>query len=235
MSALFADNRALVALSAVYITGDLLRRRLTVPTLWLVFATFTASTAGKLGSGWNHFLEWPAVLCLCAGLGLFTLAQLPARSVAFSTTAMASAWVLWFALQPSLRLDAFGPVESCSSAYAWVKNDAGPNVLSMNIGALLFGGKKVWVSNPFVLNQLVQHAGWSDRELTRMIREHRFDAILADWDYGGISANRASGVELFSPAELQAIFDDYTITRRFRCKDIGVVYQPKSPAGIQGR
>ncbi|MGA1999080.1 MAG: hypothetical protein ABSG52_03735 [Terriglobales bacterium] len=233
MSALFADNRALYALSAVYVIGDLLHRRATVPTLWLVFATFNAVTAGKLGSGWNHFLEWPAALCLCAGLGLFTLTQLPARSVAFSTTTIASAWLLWFALQPNLRPDAFGPVESCSSAYAWVKNDAGPNILSMNVGALVFGGKKVWVSNPFVLSQLVQQAGWSDQELTRMIREHRFDAILTDFDYAGIPAFRASGVELFSPAELQAIFNDYTITRRLHCKDIGVIYEPKSPAGRQ--
>ncbi|MGB9104027.1 MAG: hypothetical protein WCC59_04645, partial [Terriglobales bacterium] len=64
-----ARHRVLVALAAVLLIPDLLRRRISLPALWLAMATLTAVTAGKLGSNWNHFLEWPAALCLCAGLG----------------------------------------------------------------------------------------------------------------------------------------------------------------------
>lgn len=235
MSALIAENRPVAALAGVYAICDLLRRRPSVPTLWLGFATFGSITAGKLGSGWNHFLEWPAAVCLCGGLGLYTLSNLPIRPVAFASTLTATAWLLWFTLQPQLRFDPFVPVESCGAAYAWVRNDAGPNVLSMNIGALVMGGKKIWVSNPFVLAQLAEHAGWSDAELTRMIHEGRFDQILTDVDYAAIAANRQLGVELFSGPALQFIHDDYVITRHFQCKDIGVVYEPKSRAAIQSR
>ena len=235
MSSLLAENRPLVALAGVYVLGDLLRRHLTVPSLWLIFATIGAITAGKLGSGWNHFLEWPAALCLCAGLGLYTLMRVPARRSAFAASTVAAAWLFWFALHPSPPVDYFGPVESCGAAYAWVKNDSGPNVLSINVGALVLGGKKVWVSNPFVLNQLVLHAGWSDEPLTRMIRERRFDQILTDVDYAGIPSNRAHGIELFSPAELQATNDHYDITRHFQCKDIAIVYEPKPTVAIQSK
>jgi len=234
MSSLLADNRPLSALAAVYVISDLLRRRLTVPSLWLICSTFAAITAGKLGSGWNHFLEWPAALYLCAGLGFYALVRLPVRTAAFAATTVAAAWMFWFTLQPVLRLDPFEPVESCAYEYAWVKHDAGPNVLSVNVGALVMGGKKVWVSNPFVLNQLVLHAGWSDQELTQMIRDRRFDHILTDVDYAGIAANRAHGVELFSPAGLQAIHENYFIARHSICKDIGVIYAPNA-AGVQSK
>ena len=235
MSSLLAENRPLVALAGIYILGDLLRRRLTVPALWLIFATLGAVTAGKLGSGWNHFLEWPAALCLCAGLGLYTLMSLPTRRGAFAASTVAAAWIFWFTLHPAPSVDYFGPVESCGAAYAWVKNDTGPNVLSINVGALVLGGKKVWVSNPFVLNQLVLHAGWPDEALTRMIRERRFDQILTDVDYAGIPSNRALGIELFSPAELQATHDNYDIIRHFQCNDIAVVYEPKPTVAIQSK
>src|SRR4029077_17532823 len=82
----------------------------------------------------------------------------------------------------------------CPEAYKWVRESTGPNLLAENVGALVLGKKRVWVSNPFVLAQLVEHAGWSDAELVRMVRERRFDAVLTEEDYPSVPSNRTTGV-----------------------------------------
>ncbi|MGI9101678.1 MAG: hypothetical protein ACR2IF_04450 [Terriglobales bacterium] len=86
MSGVLVVHRALVALAAVWLISDVVRRRASLPSLWLLMATVTAITAGKLGSGWNHFLEWPAALCLCAALGWTQMVRIAAPANRQSAT-----------------------------------------------------------------------------------------------------------------------------------------------------
>lgn len=216
----------LLALAVVAAVCGLLRQLPPLPVLWLLLATIGAVTAGKLGSGWNHFLEWPAALCVCAALGLHTLSRLPTRAVAFVLTSAAAAWVLWFVLRPQPQPDAFAPVEACPAGYAWVRDAAGPDLLSENVGAIVMARKQVWVSNPFVLNMLVTRAGWPDAQLARKIAGRGFDAILMSEDYAAVPHFLQHGTDRFSPAQLQAIAANYHVSRRFRCQGMNVVYTP---------
>src|SRR5689334_17331537 len=82
LARVLAVHGALVALAVVYLVATLVRGKMSAPALWLLLAAVAAITAGKLGSGWNHFLELPLVLCLCAGLGWGELRNLPMRVLA---------------------------------------------------------------------------------------------------------------------------------------------------------
>lgn len=65
-------HHVLVVLAVVAIIGQFARQTL---------ATGTANT-GKFGSSFNSFLEWPAALCLCAGVGWDTVRRLVPRRAA---------------------------------------------------------------------------------------------------------------------------------------------------------
>lgn len=217
----------LVILATIAVARDLARRRFSPAILWLLFATLTAITAGKLGSNKNHFLEWNAALCLAAGFGFDELTRLASRRLAIAASAIAvaaAALVIWH--QPG-NLTNIGPESDCPQAYEWVRTQAGPNLFAENVGALVLGGKNVWVSNPFVLAQLVEHAGWSDAELVRMVRERRFDAISMRLDYPAIPSAVATGAERFSPALLRAIAASYEQHPGFNCRDMQILYKPK--------
>jgi hypothetical protein len=217
----------LVILATIAIARDLARRRFSPAVLWLLFATLTAITAGKLGSNKNHFLEWNAALCLAAGFGFDEVTRLASRRVAIAASAIAvaaAALVIWH--QPG-NLTNIGPESDCPQAYEWVRTQAGPDLFAENVGALVLGGKRVWVSNPFVLAQLVENAGWSDAELVRMVRERRFDAISMHMDYPAIPSAVATGAERFSPALLRAIAASYEQHPGFNCRDMQVLYKPK--------
>ena len=109
-----------------------------------------------MGSNWNHFLEWPAALCLCAGIGWTKLTRIRPRVLATVAGLAATAWLCIFLWRErSLPFNPYATVQDCSQAYAFVKQYPGDQVLSENVGALVLAGKTVWVSNPFVYTQLV--------------------------------------------------------------------------------
>ena len=83
----------LLALAAVRIIWEVRRTRLSVASWWFLLATLTAITAGKQGSGWNHFLEWVAALCLCAGLGWDVVRRSRPAAVLFA--AWLAAMLVW--------------------------------------------------------------------------------------------------------------------------------------------
>jgi hypothetical protein len=227
MTAMLQMSWPLVILAAIGVARDIARRRYSPAVLWLAFATMTAITAGKLGSNKNHFLEWNAALCIAAGIGLDVLAKLPSRRFAIVANAVAVAAIALVISNHPRYLDNFGPDSECPRAYEWVRSQAGANILSENVGALVLGNKKVWVSNPFVLAQLVEHAGWSDAELVTMVRERHFDAIFTRMDYPSIPSVLATGAERFSPALLLAIRENYTHQQGFLCRDMNILYTPK--------
>lgn len=225
----------LVVLGIIGMAGGLARREFSPLPLWLAFATVTAITAGKLGSNPNHFLEWNTALCACAGLGLHQLVRLSARRYFLTATGAAVAVTALVISQQPKPYSNVAPEHGCPAAYAWVRMQAGPNVLSENVGALVLGNKKVWVSNPFVLAQLVEHAGWSDAELVGMVRERRFDAILTRMNYPQVPGYLVHGAERFSPAVLAAIRDNYDAQPGFVCRDMNILYTPQKTTAIQSK
>jgi hypothetical protein len=221
----------LVLLAVIAMARDLARLRFSAATLWLPMTTLTAITAGKLGSNQNHFLEWNTALCLAAGLGLRELVGISARKLALVATGVAVvAAALVISRQPDYLADV-DPERGCPAAYDWVRTQAGPNLLSENVGSLVLGKKKVWVSNLFVLAQLVERGGWSDDNLVQMVRERHFDAILTRLTYRDFDF--VHGAERFSPQFLRALNENYVPKPTFQCKDMNIVYWPKNSAAIQ--
>ena len=187
----------------------------------------TAITAGKLGSNKNHFLEWNAALCLAAGIGLSELNRIASSRVAVAASALAVGAIALVISAQSEDLTNIGPIGECPAAYEWVSTQSGPNLLTENVGSLVLAKKTVWVSNPYVLAQLVEHAGWSDAALVGMVRERRFDAINMRFDYPEMPPALVTGAERYSPALLHAIADTYEKRPGFNCRDIQVMYVPK--------
>ena len=222
-----ARYRVLVVLAAVLLISDLLRRRIALPALWLAMATLTAVTAGKLGSNWNHFLEWSAALCLCAGLGWERMSRIRPRALALVIAMVITAWLCIFLWRErSLPFDPFATVEDCDRAYSLVKQYPGDRVLSENVGALVLAGKTVWVSNPFVYSQLVMRGGWPDAGLERMVRNREFDLIVTQWDYPMYPSFMSDGAERFSSGVVKAIVENYRAVQMYQCTDANVIFEP---------
>lgn len=225
----------LVLLALFAIAHDIAQRRFSPPILWLLLATATAITAGKFGSSQNHFLEWNTSLCLAAGLGMHKVINLQARTVALATTAISVIAIGFVVLQP--RHFANVKVQrGCPQAYEWVRTQSGSNLLAENVGALVLGNRRVWVSDPYVLAQLVMRAGWSDAGLARMVRERRFDAVITGRNYLAIPSDPTTGTEeRFSPEVLRALGENYAPEPGFQCRDMDVVFKPRTTPAIQPR
>ena len=217
----------LVVLAVIAIAGDFAHRRFSPAVLWVVFATAGAVTAGKLGSNSNHFLEWNAALCVAAGIAFAGL--LPGRWPVAQILALGiiAALVLQPGVIPSSPIN-----QKCPQAYAWLRSHSG-EALSENVGALVMTDHRVWVSNPFVLAQGVEHAGWSDAALVQMIRERRFDAIFTGRAYSEYAEFRQHGTERFSSEIVRALAENYVANPGFSCLDMDVLYRPRSSAAIQ--
>jgi 4-amino-4-deoxy-L-arabinose transferase-like glycosyltransferase len=223
-----ARHRVLVALAAVSLIPDLFRRRISMPALWLAIATLTAVSAGKLGSNWNHFLEWPAALCLCAALGWEKMSRTRPRALALVMAVVITAWLCIFLRgERTLPFDPYATVEDCDRVYALVKQYPGDRVLSENVGALVLAGKTVWVSNPFVYSQLVMRGGWPDAGLERLVRKREFDLIVAQWNYPMYPNFMSGGAERFSSGVVKAIVENYRAVQMYQCTDARVIFEKK--------
>ncbi len=217
----------LLALALVAVVEQMVRKKPSLPALWLMLATLTAVTAGKLGSNWNHFLEWPIALCLCAGLGWAFLTRLEPRPWAATLAVAAAVGVGFMVMTQRPSKNQFAAVRECPAAYEFVRSQAGDRILSENVGALVLGGKKVWVSNLFVYNQLIEHAGWQDVGMKKMIEARGFDLIVASRNYAGNKAYSILGVDRFSPEDIQAIVGNYDLAASFDCRDAAYMFEPK--------
>ncbi len=228
LSGMVAMCRVLAGLTAVCLISELRHRKLSVASWWFVLATLTSFTTGKLGSNWNHFLEWLAALCVCAGLGWHTLCYLRRSIPATGAIAIATTLLCIFLVgQHELLFDAYSNVQQCPQAYQFVAHTAGDHVLSENVGASVLGGKTVWLSNPFVYGQLVMRGGWQDTGIERMLLNGEFDLVVAQWDYPAVPNWQNDGSERFSPAMLRALVRNYHVVARFECSDARYMFQPK--------
>jgi hypothetical protein len=228
MTGMVAMYRVLAVLAAVCLISQIRQRRLSVPTLWLLIAGGTAVTAGKLGSNWNHFLEWAAALCLCAGLGWETIARTRPRALALAMAVLGTAWLCVFlGRTQALPFDPYAGVQDCAQAYAFVQQYPGDRVLSENVGALVLAGKTVWVSNPFVYSQRVMRGGWPDAGLERMVRGREFSLIVTQWNYPAYPTFINGGADRFSSGVVKAIAENYRVVQRYDCTDARVMFERK--------
>jgi hypothetical protein len=228
MTGIVAMCRVLAVLAAVCLVTQLLQRKLPVPALWLLIASGTAVSAGKLGSNWNHFLEWPAALCLCAGLGWEMMSRTRPRALALVMAVVVTAWLCVFLWRErSLPFDPWGTVQDCDRVYALVKQYPGDRVLSENVGALVLAGKTVWVSNPFVYSQLVMRGGWPDAGLERMVRNREFDLIVTQWNYPTFPNFMRDGGDRLSSGVVKAIAQNYRTVGLYGCTDARVMFERK--------
>jgi hypothetical protein len=211
----------LVALALVRVFWEFRRKQLSVPSWWFLLATITAITAGKQGSGWNHFLEWTAALCLCAALGWDVVRHTRPAAVLFA------AWLAIMLVWPAQSMfDWSNGLQQCPQAYAYIRDHSGDRVLSENVSALLVGGKTVWVLDPFVYSQIVMHGTWPDDVIEPRLRSRWFDLVVMRRDYTQSPDALRHGAERFSAGMLQGLAANYRIVRSFQCTDANVVFEP---------
>jgi len=210
----------LLAMAAVRIIGELRRKQLSVASWWFLLATMTAITAGKQGSGWNHFLEWTAALCLCAGLGWDLVRRARPAAVLFA------AWLAVMLVWPAQSMfDWSNGLQQCPEAYAYIGAHAGDRALSENVSALLLGGKTVWVLDPFVYSQIAMHGTWRDDVIEPRLRSRWFDMVVTRRDYTQSPDALRRGVERFSAGTVQALKANYRVARSFQCTDANVIFE----------
>jgi hypothetical protein len=220
----------LVWLSAPVVTGlavwwvdhDFRGKRWGFPSLYFAASSITALTAGKLGSTTNHFIEWMAACCLCAGLGYsLLLSRCSSRSIPLTVLLSASILVGVIAqnrpsLQPSREL------AECDQAYLYVRKSPSPRILSESLGPMLLAGKPILVSDPFVFGQLVQHGVWPDKQVEGMVDEQYFGLIVMSRD----PFPEPGGSDVLPDSLVTAIERNYRTVNRFTCRDAGVMLQP---------
>jgi hypothetical protein len=217
----------LLAPALVAVAPEIARKKPSLPCIWLILSAATAITAGKLGSNWNHFLEWPIALCICAGMGWMVLARLKPPELAATLCVIATVWLGFMVFAQKQSKNPFAAVRDCPAAYEFVRSHPGDRVLSENVGALVLGGKKVWVSNLFVYSQLIRNAGWQDAGMKQMIDTRSFDLIVTSRNYPSNKMYSLLGVDRFAPEPLQSLEQNYRAVAAFECKDAAFMFAPK--------
>lgn len=223
LPAMFAP---LLVLAMVAFVAELIRRDLSLGSLWLILSTATAATAGKLGSNWNHFLEWPIALCICAAMGWTIVTRLRPRALAAALAIVATLWLALNLMAQKQSKNYFAQAGGCPAAYQFVRSQPGDRILSENVGALVLGGKKVWVSNLFVYTQLIENAGWKDAGMKPMIESRSFDLVVASRNFLGNKNYALLGADRFSPEAIQALAQNYHAVAAFECKDAAFMFAP---------
>jgi len=217
---------ALLAVAAIGLALGLGRRTVPLPVWWLGLATISAMTAGKMGSSSNHFLEWPAAACLAAGAGWMAITRMPTRWLAVGFTLGATVWVAaQMQQQWGLSFTPFAEVQECGSAYAYIRQQPGDRVLSENVGALLLGGKTVWVLDPWAYTQYVGSQGGPD-PLEEKLRAGWFNLLVTKFDYTASPYYSEHGGLRFTPRMVQDMTRNYRRVRTFQCLDAGYVFVP---------
>ena len=199
------------------------------PALWLPVVYLCATSVsliavGKAGSADNYYLEWQAALCLCGGIAYHLLrAQADQRSaVAALVPAALAATVLLnlhFPQRPA-------PYAECSQAYEYVKTYPGNNILSENVGSVVLAGKPLLVNEPFNWSIAVERGGWPDAEILQLIRSRQVNLVLLD---SKVEQLKAEPARVTWPSDvLDAIQDNYLLSKSFNCSGAHFVYQPRT-------
>ena len=209
------DNVVLVAFAAVLLAGNLWQKRISLPLLYLIFATLTTMTIGKAGSNSNHLIEPMAALCIAGGAGWKYLLELEGvrQFVPLALALLAAGQAV-----DGSRTLAFEPRNSaCEQVIELVRQQLGSAVLSENTGAVVLAGKTPLISNPFVYTQLVKYAGWNDYDLVNMLRLRRVPLVLID----------AGRRQQWSKAVMQSLHENYRLFSRPGCRGASLAFVPE--------
>lgn len=195
--------------------------------LYLGLAALVGVGIGRGGFDLNHLLELSAALCLCAGLG-----YAEARQQSRLPSAAALGLGLTLVLAVGSASVGFRPSQDriqCPQLYDFVASHPGQHILSEEIGVLVLAGKPVFLNDPYLYTRMVEQAGWSPEPLNRRVRQRYFDAIILGDDLDALRTRGRPQVSLLRgwPAGfLDAVNENYRVTRRFTCTDATVVYEP---------
>jgi hypothetical protein len=224
------------ALAAWYVAYDIRGRARSFPPIYLVVSTITALTAGKLGSTTNHFVEWMAACCMCAGLGYSWLLSKHAARAMPITVLLSASVLVGTVVQNRAQLEPSPELANCGGAYRYVSTSSASSVLSESLGPLLVAGKPILVSDPFAYGQLVKHGLWPDERVEELVNERYFGLIVMSFDPSRIYPTQidptqvtAAGSDVWSDSLLNAITRNYRTVARFDCRYAGVVLEPALP------
>ncbi|MBI3474125.1 MAG: hypothetical protein HY010_00195 [Acidobacteria bacterium] len=224
MTLVWAGAPVATALAVWYVVQDLRGRVRSFPAIYFVVSAITALTAGKLGSTTNHFVEWMAAMCLCAGLGYTWLQE------KFPERALPVAVLLGVSVAAGVAAQNRGDVQpsrqlaECGQLYQAVKNSPSNSILSQSLGPVLAAGKPVLVSDPFVYGQFEQRGLWPNGDIERRVQGKEFGMILLASDPSAMK-----GPDAWAGSLVDAIDKNYRVVNRFVCRDAGVVLEPRPP------
>jgi hypothetical protein len=207
-----------VALALAYFLR--FRPELSLPLTYLGLSFLTCIAVGKKGSDLNYFLEWQAVVCLCAGLAYqFLRAQSDRGRLIYALLPATLGAMVLVGLRtpkPNAEVDS-----GCREAYEYVRNYPGGRILSENPGAAVMTGKSSLVFEPFLWTREVVDKGWPDNEIVNLIRSHQIGLIIL-----GAPARRSIFQERWSNSVEEAIERNYQLVHVFGCPDGMFVYRP---------
>jgi hypothetical protein len=221
-----ASAPVVTALAAWYVAQDFRGKAFSFPPIYLVAASASALTAGKLGSTTNHFIEWMVACCLCAGMGYsLLLSRYPTRALPI-TILLSVTLLVGVAAQDRPNVQPSREMTECGAAYRYVGDSTSSRILSENLGPLLAAEKPILVSDPFVYDQFLKHGLWPDSQVENLLRNRYFDLIVMTYDP---SQARAGGVDAWLAPLAPVIERNYKVVRQFDCRDARIMLQPIPP------
>lgn len=204
-----------------------------LPFIYLILSSVGTILRGKLGSDFNYYLEWEAAVCLCLGFEYRLLrAELPDLSAAralvpalLGCSILAITHWINFDNDAILRASRAG----CGAAYQFVKDHRDEQMLTDNIGAVAVAGATPAVFEPFLWTREVLGDGWPDREILDLLKSRRISLVLLDQKPEKMANDP---YQVWWPRSVaEAIQQNYTLARDFKCTGANFVYQPQSLQG----
>jgi 4-amino-4-deoxy-L-arabinose transferase-like glycosyltransferase len=191
---------------------------------YLVGATLSAVTAGKVGSNVNYFFELFAGLCFA--LGVFVASQRGVRRKLVLALMGAQVLLLMLFQSPQfaeaeLRLGAIHELEPLREMIARAD---GPVLADEYLGMLPIAGKEVYF-HPFIFTQLARLGKWDQKPILTEMASRRFPIVVLR------DAPENPMTDAWWTAEMRAaIEENYEVWRRFPRIRVAV-YRPKGMRG----
>ena len=191
---------------------------------YIAMCTLTSLSAGKLGSNTNHFLEWTAAICIIGGLALsYLLGTNDVLAPAFVVFLLSFSVIFTVTSQRAWR-NVVADQSGCAEAYGFIRSLGSSRILSENVSALVVGGNRVLVSNPFVVTQLGNSVEWQAGSMEDLAQRQYFDVILMGSDLKDVNTDAGT----WSVDLIKAIGRRYSPVRRFQCRNAGTAYVPNT-------
>jgi hypothetical protein len=212
----------LFLLSAVIVWKSIRERHVSLIAIYWFLVAGASLSLGKIGAGQNQMLHLVFAACISAAVAYDWIRQNSPGDLGLAV--LVSTLILITMANTPLRSSK--PIEAlseCKQAYSAVREDLGDYILADNLGALVLGGKQIYVSDPFIYRWLVAKTGFPDEDLRQKIVHREFTAIVLDRrledpeDDGGRWPDDVR----------QIIRENYRLKEQFNCNDARLVYEPK--------